>query len=85
MKIDTDHDPATANGSKHYRDRRFTAEDITRHAAKLHANHHAVLSASLDMPMKKIGEHLNIPIGTVKSRLHRGRIHLQTLIDRETR
>lgn len=66
-------------------DREFTTDQIERHAAKLRANHHEVLCAAIGNNMRTIGERLNIPLGTVKSRLHRARLRLGHLVAAEER
>lgn len=64
----------------------FTCEDIEAHADKLRAPYLEILRAAVQHTgptrYRVVAEQLGLPLGTVKSRLHRARAALNALKDR---
>lgn len=55
----------------------FTSEQIEEHSPHLAKHHLDVLRLALTLQYEHIAEKLELPVGTVKSRLYRARIALQ--------
>ena len=64
----------------------FTCEDIEAHADKLRESYLEILRAAVQHTgptrYRAVAERLGLPLGTVKSRLHRARAALNALKDR---
>lgn len=61
----------------------FSHEEIDRFADRLRQEHVAVLRLSDGLSYEGISAELNIPIGTVRSRLNRARGRLSALLEQE--
>jgi len=68
-------------------DRRDEVMDLKRAIAKLPENERQVVLLQIDndLSMDKIAEILQIPIGTVKSHLHRAKDRLKAILQKETK
>lgn len=58
------------------------ASDITAHVVELRQYFSPMLMRSLGSTYKQISTELNIPIGTVRSRIHRGTKILNILVEK---